>query len=183
MCRMGWDRMVIIGHRSSKSTFGVENIISYVFIELTFSLLYIAVSFLLKAKARFHMSAPPGESPCSLCLARPSGQLWENSTFWSGRIRRTPVLSWFHSYLISRPPIFWQHLVVLWVSDYFAKKEKKNVSCSFVFVYTTLTQRTTFAAAMAPLWRLCLDGRLAEVSTEHTSLQHPMWTFYLLPTS
>ena len=31
--------MFFIGHRSSKSTFGVENIISYVFIELTFSLL------------------------------------------------------------------------------------------------------------------------------------------------
>ena len=54
--------MVIIGHGSSKSTFSVENIISYVFIELTFSLLYIAESLLLKAKARFHMSAPPGES-------------------------------------------------------------------------------------------------------------------------
>ena len=54
--------MVIIGHRSSKSTYGVENIISYVFIELTFSLLYIAESFLLKAKARFPMSAPPGQS-------------------------------------------------------------------------------------------------------------------------
>ena len=57
---MGW--MVVIAHRSSKSISSANNIFSYVLIESAFSLLQIAESFLLKAKARFHMSAPPGES-------------------------------------------------------------------------------------------------------------------------
>ena len=57
---MGW--MVVIAHRSSKSISSANNIFSYVLIESTFSLLQVAESFLLKAKARFPMSAPPGES-------------------------------------------------------------------------------------------------------------------------
>ena len=57
---MGW--MVVIANSSSKSISSANNIFSYVLIESTFSLLQIAESFLLKAKARFHMSAPPGES-------------------------------------------------------------------------------------------------------------------------
>ena len=140
----------------------------------------VAESFLLRAKARFHMSAPPGESPCSLCLARPSGQLWENSTFWSGRIRRTPILflSYLHSYLILY--LCWQQLVVLLISDYLAKKRNLWIA---VFSSSTPLQWTTIAVVMSPLWRLCFEGRLAEVRTEHTSLKHPLWTSYLFSTS
>ena len=166
--------MVNIGHRSSKSTFSVNNIMSYVLIELSFYRLQS--HFFWKRKQGFTCQHHRARALLSLSGQAEQSVVRKQQTFWSGRIRRTPILflSWFHSFLILSPSICWQHLVVLSISDNLAKKRNLWIA---VFSSSTPTQWTTFAVVMAPLWRLCFEGRLAEVSTEHTSLQHPMKTF------
>ena len=176
---MGW--MVVIAHRSSKSISSANNIFSYVLIESTFSLLQIAESFLLKAKARFHMSAPPGES---LALSVWPGRAVSCEKTVHLEVEELDELQFcfchvFTLFLSSRPSICWWHLVVLSISN-LAKKRNLWIA---VFSSSTPLQWTTFAVVMGPLWKLCFEGRLAEVRTEHTSLKHPLWTSYLFSTS